>query len=118
MIESLAVGEHGRHELRWIVSFEPSRLIRLDPGGRAVSLAERVTSKARDQSPDLIRLLRRMTPGKRRSEELTADFLDDFMLLFIQGPALNIGATWRQAGKGFTDLQDVLLVNHNAVGAT
>lgn len=35
----------------------------------------------------------------------------------VQGAAQNIGATWRQAGKGFTDLKDVYLVNHEAAGA-
>src|SRR6187402_2446536 len=109
VIESLAVGEHRRHELRRIVSLEPRRLICLNSVGRTVGLTEGIPGKARDQSPDLDRLLRRMTPRKRRSEELTANFLDDCTLLFVQGAAQNIGTTWRQAGEGFTDLQDVFL---------
>src|ERR1019366_4190952 len=107
VIKSLAVGEHRRHELRWIVSLEPRRLIRLYSISRALGLAKGVTSKARDQPPNLDHLLRRMTPQQRRSEEFTADFLDDRVLLFVQGSAQNIGTTWRQAGKSFTDLQDV-----------
>ena len=96
VIESLAVGEHPRHELRWIIPLEPRRLIRLNSVGRAVGLAEGIPSKARDQSPNLNRLLRRTTSRKRRSEELPADFLDDGMFLFVQGATQNIGATWGQ----------------------
>ena len=70
VIEAFAVGQHRRHELRRIVALEPRRLIRLNAVGRAVRLAEGVTGKARHQSPDLGRLLRRMTPRKRRGEEL------------------------------------------------
>src|ERR1035437_4314839 len=112
VIKSLAVGEHPCHELRWIIPLEPRRLIRLNSVGRAVRLTEGIAGKARDQSPNLSRLFRRMAPRKRSSEELIADFLDDRVLLFVQGTAQLISATRRQAGKGLTDLQDVFLVNH------
>ena len=74
VIKSLAVGQHRRHELRGIITFEPRGLIRLDAVGGAVRLAEGVTGKARDQFPHFGRLFRRMAREPARKRRTRREF--------------------------------------------
>ena len=92
-------------------------MIGLDAVSGAVRLAEGVARKAAHQSPHFFNLLGRMSARPGGREELAVDFLDDAALLPIQGAAQHVGAAGRQPGEGFAELQDMLLVNHQPVGA-
>ena len=117
MVETFAVRQDGGHKLGREVAFEPGSLIGLDAVSGAVRLAEGIARKAGDQSPHFLDLLGRMSARPRGRKELSADFLDDTALLLVQGAAQHVGAAGRQAGEGFAELQDMLLVNDQSVGA-
>ena len=117
MIEALPVRQHARHELRRMIPLQPRRLIRLDPVGRAVRLVEGVAGKARHERPHLDDLRFAMSARTGAGEELAANLLHDLPLLLHQRAAQHVGPAGGQARERFADLQDVLFIHHQPIGA-
>ena len=112
IVETLAVGQHGGHELRRIIAFQPRGLIRFNAVSRRVSLAEGVTRKTSHQPPNLSNLLVVVSARLGRREELLLNLRNDGALLFVQRPAQHVRAAGRQAGERLADLQNVFLIDH------
>src|ERR1019366_1870105 len=96
---------------------KPSGLIRLDTVSRAMRLAEGVAGKTHDEFPNFRRLFGAVAAGFCRSNKLAVNFLDHFPFLLGQRTPQNIGPTGRQSRKRFADLQNMLLIDNEAIGA-
>ena len=117
MIKAFAVGEHGGHELGGVMELEPGGLIGLDAVGGAVRFAKGVAAETGDQVPDLGDLGLGAAAPARAVGELGLDLGDDVGLLLAQRAPQDVGPPGRQAGEGLADLEDVLFIDHQPVGA-
>ncbi len=116
-IKAFAVGEHRRHKFSGIMQLEPRGLIGLDAVRRAVRFTERVATKTRHQFPNFgdVALGSAAPPGAVGKLDLDARY--DFGFIFAQGAPENIRAPGGQPGEGLANLEDMFLVNHQAVRA-
>lgn len=113
-VEAFAVAEHGGHELGRVVVLGVGSLVGLDRVGGAVGAAEGVTLESGDEVPDLADGGFVMLAGSGGGEELKTHLLDLFHVELHEGAAQHISAAGGEPGEGLTNLQNVLLVGHDA----
>src|ERR1017187_5737476 len=117
VVKPFSVRQDCGHKFSRIIMLKPSRLIRLDTVSRAMRLAEGVAGKTRDEFPHFGRLFGAVAASFCRSNKLAVNFLDHFPLLLGQRTPQNVGATGRQSRKRFADLQNMFLIDNQAIGA-
>src|ERR1019366_3800426 len=117
VVKPFPVRQDCGHELSRIIILKPSGLIRLDTVSRAMRLAEGVAGKTRDEFPNFRCLFGGVAASFCRSSKLAVNFLDHFPLLLVKRTPQNVGASGRQARKRLADLQNMLLIDNEAIGA-
>jgi hypothetical protein len=117
VIKAFAVGEHGGHEFSGIITLDPGGLIGLDAISRAVRFAKGIALETGHQGPDFSDFAFRPASRAGAGGEFVLNFGDDIGLVLGQRASEDVGAAGRQAGESLADLEDMLFVNDQAVGA-
>src|SRR5947209_4002901 len=116
-IEAFAIGEHAGHEFSGKIALEPGGLISLNAIGCAVRLAKGVSLKAGHETPHFGNKAFAAAQLSGTGGKFILNFGDDIGAVFGESAAQYVGAAGGQAGESFANLQDMLLVNDEAVRA-
>jgi len=117
IIKPFAVRKDSRHEFSGVIKFEPGGLVRFNAISSAMGFAKGIAAEAGDEVPDFGDFGFRAAEFACAIGELSLDLSDEVGFIFAQGAAENIGASGRKPGKGFADLEDVLFIDDQAIGA-
>ena len=117
IIKAFAVCEDSCHEFDRIITFEPGGLVGFNAVSSAMGLAKGIAAETGNEIPNFGDFEFGATVLACAIGELGLDLSDKVSFIFAQSTAKNIGASGRQAGKGFADLEDVLFIDDQAVSA-
>ena len=117
IIKPFAIGEDGGHKLGGIIALEPGGLIGFNTVSRAMRFAKGIAAEAGDQVPDFGDFRFGAASFAGALGELGLDLSNERGFIFAQSATENISASGRQAGKGFADLEDMLFIDDQTVGA-
>ena len=83
----------------------------------AVGLAKGIAFEPRDQAPDFGNFFFGAATLARACGKLELDFRNEIVFTLAQCAAQDVGASRRQAGEGFANLEDMRLIDDQSVGA-
>src|SRR5579859_3491993 len=116
-IKTFAVREDSGHELSRIMQFQPCGLVSFNAISGAVSLAKRIAAETGDEFPHLDDFLISSAKPAGAIGKFSFNFSNDVRSFFAQGAAQDIRPAWWQAGEGLADLQDMLFIHDQTIGA-